>query len=197
MEGDKSMLKKLACAIFVCVVLPLGGASASGPTYAIHHPNEPAVAADMGRIYFYRSSGLLGFAMQPAVKIDGTKVGDSEPGNYFYVDRPPGTYTISTATEAEETVSVPLAAGQTVYVKTRVGMGFIVYRVSPEIVDNTQATDDIKDCDFVGTDAPAAATASATTPAPPSAATATTTPAPSATQSTAPADSTTPTPPKN
>jgi hypothetical protein len=83
------MLKKLACAALFCAVLPLGAASASGPTYAVHHPNEPAVAADMGRIYFYRSSSIMGMAIEPAIKIDGTKVGESSRGDYFYVDRPP------------------------------------------------------------------------------------------------------------
>ncbi len=196
------MFRKLACAVAICAVLPLGAASASGPTYAVHHANEPAAAPDSGRIYFYRPSSIVGVMIEPAIKIDGVKVGDSSSGEYFYIDRPPGTYTISTSTEKEETVSVPLAVGQTVYVKFKVSMGFFVGHILPELVANDQAASEIMDCEFAGTDTPAApdTTTATTTPAPASAATPTvTTPAttPASTQPTAPSDAPTATTPKN
>jgi hypothetical protein len=157
------MFRKLACAVAICTVLPMGAAYASGPKYAVHHASEPAVSPDQGRIYFYRESSLAGVMLEPAIKIDGEKVGDSSSGDYFYVDRPPGTYTVSTKTEKDETVSVTLAAGQTVYVKTDVSMGLFVGHVSPELVADDQAASEIADCHFVGSDAPVTA---ATTPTP-------------------------------
>lgn len=163
------MLRKFVCAAAICAV-SLGTAYAHGQKYAVHHAGEPAVSADQGRIYFYRESGILGAAMQPAIKVNGEKVGDSSPGDYFYIDRPPGTYEISATTEKEESISVPLTAGQVVYVKTSVSMGFLVGHVSPEVVASDQAATEIADCDFAGKDAPAgtgtpAATAAASQPA--------------------------------
>jgi hypothetical protein len=160
----KSSIVRIAFAIMALAAVPLSAAYASGPKYAVHHLAEPAVSPDMGRIYFYRVSGLLGFGLQPSIEIDGVKVGKSVTSRYIYVDRPPGTYTISTTTEKEETVSVPLIAGQTVYVRFDVSMGLFLGHVSPVIVDSATAADEIKDCHFVEADAPAT-TANATTPA--------------------------------
>jgi hypothetical protein len=171
------MFRRLACAVVICSIIPLGAASASAPKYAVHHAIEPVVSPDLGRIYFYRPSSFAGMMLEPAIKIDGEKVGDSSSGDYFYIDRPPGTYTISTETEKEETVSVPLVAGQTVYVRFEVSMGLFVGHVLPELVANDQAGTEIGDCHFVGTDAPTAPTPMATTTPPTSATPMATTPA--------------------
>jgi hypothetical protein len=156
------MFRKLACVVAICAVLPLGGAYARGQVYSDHHASEPAVSAGMGRIYFYRESSFFGLAVEAAIKIDGVAVGESSSGDYFYVDRPPGTYAISATTEKEENLSVPLAAGQTVYVRTHPSMGFLVGHIIPEIVADDRGTSEIKDCHFAGTDAPAAAETTAT-----------------------------------
>jgi len=151
------MIRKFLCVVAICAIAPVSGALARSVTYAVHHPSEPAVSADMGRIYFYRESSIAGVVLEPAIKIDGVKVGNSSSGDYFYVDKAPGTYTVSTSTEKEETTQVTVTAGQTVYVKTRVSMGFFAGHVSPEVVDSDKAEKEIGDCDFVGTDTPATA----------------------------------------
>jgi len=115
--------------------------------------------------------------LEPAIKVDGNKVGESSSGDYFYVDIAPGTYTISTSTEKEETTSVTVTAGQAVYVKTEVSMGLFVGHVSPEVVANDKAETEIQDCHYVGKEAPATAT---TTSAPTTPTTAAAPPTPSA-----------------
>jgi Protein of unknown function (DUF2846) len=172
------MFRKLACAVAICAVLPVSAAYASSPKYSVHHAGEPAISSTAGRIYFYRESSLGGMMLEPAIKVDGNKVGESSSGDYFYVDMAPGTYTVSVSTEKDETTSVTVTAGQAVYVKTEVSMGFLVGHVSPEVVANDKAEAEIQDCHFVGKDAPPAATA-ATTPAP-------ATPTPAAAPSTTP-----------
>jgi hypothetical protein len=182
------MFRKLACLVAICVVLPLGGAYASGPLYSEHHASEPAVSPDVGRIYFYRESSLFGLMVEAAIKIDGVKVGESSSGEYFYVDRPPGTYAISATTEKEEDLSVPLAAGQTVYVRTHPSMGLFAGHIIPEIVTEDRGLSEIKDTHFAGADTPAmpAATASSATPATPAAPAAASAPAASAPAQTPP-----------
>jgi hypothetical protein len=161
------MVRKFVGIVALCTVLPVSAALAHGPVYAIHHLSEPAVSADMGRIYFYRESSIAGVVLEPTIKLDGVGVGDSESGRYFYIDRPAGTYTVSTSTEKEETTTVTVTAGQTVYVKTSVSMGFFVGHVSPEVVPSDTAAQEIRDCEFNGTDAPAATPPMTQSPASP------------------------------
>lgn len=190
------MFRKLACAIAICAVLPFGAAYASSPKYSVHHAVEPAVDPAVGRIYFYRESSLGGVMLEPAIKVDGNKVGESSSGDYFYVDIAPGTYTVSTSTEKEETTSVTVTAGQAVYVKTEVSMGFLVGHVSPEVVANDKAESEIQDCHFVGKDAPPP-TMATTAPAPTAPAPATAPPTPTATPASATTSMPAQTAPKN
>ena len=141
-------LRMCAFAALMVVAIP-APVWAAGGTYAVLHSSEPALAADMGRIYLYRESSLFGVTIQPSIKIDGQDTGgDSHSGDYFYIDRPAGTYIISTSTEKKEQVSVTVVAGQSLYVKFEVSMGFLVGHVSPSVVDPQVAEGEIKDCDY-------------------------------------------------
>jgi hypothetical protein len=150
------MFRKLACIVAICAVLPLGGASASGPLYSEHHASEPAISAGSGRIYLYRPSAFWGAPSRPAIAIDGVKIGRSEEGTYFYVDRAPGAYTVSTVGRKEEPVSVHLDAGQTIYVRFRASPAVFGWHIIPAVVDDTRGVHELNDCHFVGGDAPPA-----------------------------------------
>jgi Protein of unknown function (DUF2846). len=164
-----SCLRNIAFVVMAFAALPVSGAMAADTnTYATLHASEPAIADGQGRIYFYRESGLLGLTVQPSIYIDGVATGgSSKPGDYFYVDKPAGTYLVSTTTEKKESVSVTVVAGQPVYVKTSVSMGFFVGHVSPEVIAPAKAEAEIKNCDYTPPKtAPAAATPSAPATAP-------------------------------
>jgi hypothetical protein len=133
----------------VCLVLPLLAACATGPTFTDLQASEPAVANSMGRIYIYRSSAL-GAAVQPSVKVDGVVVGKSTPEGYFYVDRPAGSYTISTSTEVERDLSVTLEPGEKRYVRLDVSIGFFVGHISPTLMDDAKGAAEIKGCHYIG-----------------------------------------------
>jgi len=136
-------------------------------TYADLHASEPALAADQARIYLYRESSMLGGAIQPEIKINGEDTGgDSRSGDYFYVDRPAGTYEISTTTEKKEALTVTLAAGQSVYVRFNVSMGFLIGHVLPSLIDTQEAAEEIKDCDYKAPKPVAGAPANAAPAAP-------------------------------
>jgi len=139
-------------AIMLCAFLPLLAACATGPTFADLHATEPAVSADVGRIYLYRTAPFLGggAAVQPAIKVDGVKVGDAVPGGYLYIDKPAGTYKISTATETEESVDLTVAPGDTRYVRFDISLGLLIGHVSPSIIDPQQGAKEIKECHFTG-----------------------------------------------
>jgi Protein of unknown function (DUF2846) len=164
-------LKTYALAALVLAAMPASAAFGSGATtYAVLHASEPPIADGQGRFYFYREGGFVGAALQPSVYINGETTGArAKPGDYFYVDRPAGTYEITTTTEKKEAVTATLAAGQSLYVRFDVSMGFLVGHVSPSIIDPQQALGEIKDCDYhppsPDVTAPASTTPSSAPPA--------------------------------
>jgi hypothetical protein len=192
------ILRNGALVALAMMLMPLSPALAAHDeeTYATLHASEPALATGMARIYFYRDSGIMGVAIQPTIMIDGVSAGGrAKPGDYFYVDRPAGTYVVSTTTEKKEAVTLTLSAGQSMYVRMDVLPGFFVGHVAPSIIDPQQATDEIKDCDFhppepVEPEAAAVAPSQAAAPPAAPATTPATTPAPPAATSAAPETST-------
>lgn len=133
----------------VAVVLSLA-ACASGPKMAEVKSSIPAVAAEQGRVYFYRSASMMGAALQPKIQLNGTPVGESVPGGFFFIDQTPGNISVTTATEVEKALTFTLTGGQTRYVRTTVGFGLMVGRVYPELVDNETAEKELADLSYTG-----------------------------------------------
>jgi hypothetical protein len=131
------------------LALFLMGCATSGPTFMQMQSGLTPIAANNGRIYVYRAS-VLGAAIQPSVKLDGTTVGEAIPEGYFFVDRPAGTYKISTETEVDRTVSLTLGPGEVRYVRLDVSIGFVVGHISPVLVDTAQAEKEIQKLHFTG-----------------------------------------------
>jgi Protein of unknown function (DUF2846) len=139
------------------MLLALAGvlsACASGVKMAEMKSSLPTLAADSGRIFFYRSNSMIGAAVQPSVKLNGAVVGDSKPGGFFFVDAKAGPMEVSTSTETEKRLTFELPAGETRYVRTKIGFGLLIGRVYPELVDNPTGEKEIEECKYIG---PAAA----------------------------------------
>ena len=101
----------------------------------------PSLKAGQGRIYFFRSSSMVGAAIQPEIRLNGEVVGQSKPGGFFFVDRPAGSYVAAASTETEKTASFSLQAGETKYIRSSVGFGLVVGRVvlEPETPEKAKA----------------------------------------------------------
>ena len=136
----------------IFVLLLLAGVSlfgcASGPKFTELQPKMVAESPEVGRIFFYRTS-VLGAALQPDVLLNGQKVGNAVSQGFFFVDRPPGSYIVATSTEVERKLSFILEQGQTRYVRFSVSMGFFAGHVYGELVDNSVALEEIKDCKYI------------------------------------------------
>lgn len=126
-------------------------ACASGPTYKDMSSTIPALKSDQGRIYFYRENSMLGAAIQPDIHLNGDVVGSSQPGGFFYVDRPAGNYEATCSTEVERKATFTLANGEEKYIKTSVSMGFAAGHVTPELVDNATGQAALPDMHYIGT----------------------------------------------
>jgi hypothetical protein len=123
---------------------------ATGPKYEEVRGGFPSLAEDKGRIYFYRSSNPFGSAIQPSVMLNGEKVGESKPGGFFFVDRAPGNQEVNLTTEVEKKLTFTLEPRQEQYVRMSVGLGVIVYRVYPELVDKKTGEEELKGLSYTG-----------------------------------------------
>jgi hypothetical protein len=113
------------------------------------NPSTMPKDQDSGRIFFYRTT-VLGAALQPDIRLNGTKVGDSIAQGFFYVDRPPGNYEVVTSTEVDRKVTFVLEEEQTRFVRFSVSMGFFVGHVYGELVDSAEGLEEIKECKYTG-----------------------------------------------
>jgi hypothetical protein len=123
---------------------------ATGPKYGEVKQSIPALKQTEGRIFFYRSGNPFGSGIQPSVMLNGNKVGESTPGGFFFVDMNPGPMEIVLSTEVERKLTFTLSAGQVRYVRMSVGLGVIVYRVYPELVDESAGQSEIVDLSYTG-----------------------------------------------
>jgi len=93
---------------------------------------------------------MLGAAIQPSIMLNGTVVGDSKPGGFFFVDQAPGAKEVSISTEVEKKLTFTLERGQTRYVRTVIGFGLLVGRVYPELVDNATGEKELEETSYIG-----------------------------------------------
>jgi hypothetical protein len=110
----------------------------------------PALKPGYGRVYFTRPGELQGSAVQPEIRMNNEVVGRSVPGGFFFVDRPPGQYSVSTATEVENVVTFQLAAGESKYLKTAVTPGILVGHITPTLEFPEQGQSDVGRLRYVG-----------------------------------------------
>lgn len=129
-------------------MLLLGPGCATGPKYAEVVSTLPPLDPSQGRIYFYRPSAL-GAAVQPDIKLNGVKVGTAKPHGFYFVDRAPGDYEVSAATETEKKLTFTLEAAQERFVRLEIQLGVLVGRIVPELVDRTEADGEIKDLSLI------------------------------------------------
>lgn len=135
--------------LFLIVAFLLGGCATTGPKFAEYAPSISHLSPDTGRIYLYRTS-VLGFAIQPEVKLNGEVIGKAVPKGFFYVDKKTGNYEIMTSTEVKRKLSLTLDEGQTRYVRLNISMGFFVGHVYPELVESQVGEKEIQNCRYIG-----------------------------------------------
>jgi hypothetical protein len=141
---------KFASLSVLAVAVILTGCAATGPKFAQQEASTPKLAADQGRVYFYRNASMVGGAIRPSIKFDGVAVGDSLPGGYFYVDTKPGSHQAETSTEASNKVSFVVEKGEVKYVRTKVTPGLLAGHVVPELIGPEEAQKELVDLSFTG-----------------------------------------------
>ena len=144
------MKNRLSRFALLAAVMLVAAGCASGPRHAEVASSIPPLKAGEGRIYFYRSSSMVGAAIQPSIVVNGKVVGDSKPGGFFFVDLPPGNVEVSTSTEVEKKATFTLERGQTRYVRTSPSFGVLVGRIVPELVDTATGEAELRETSYIG-----------------------------------------------
>jgi hypothetical protein len=143
------MNRRFAIAALIGATLFVTGC-ASGPKFDEVEQSIPTLAADEGRVYFFRSNSFAGAAAQSTIYLNDVAVGASKPGGFFYVDRPAGSYAASTQTEAKKSLTFTLEAGETKYIRTSPSFGFFIGRVALDLEDSQTAQAEIKGLSYIG-----------------------------------------------
>lgn len=112
-------------------------ACATGKSVSETPQAEIALALGKARIAVYRTQ-VVGFAVQPVVKLNDRKTGSCVPNGVFYIDVPPGKYEVSATTEVTDSVTVTARANRTAYVECSIDFGILVGR--PHLVEVTRGT---------------------------------------------------------
>lgn len=138
---------KFFALIFLAVIF---SSCATGPKYSEIKTSLSMINPEEGRIFFYRPSSL-GAAIRPDVVLNNEKVGQAISWGFFYVDRAPGNYEVVLSTEVDKRLTFTLDKGQTRYVRMSVGLGVIIYRVFPTLVDESKALSEMEGLSYTGT----------------------------------------------
>ena len=134
----KNLRNSLGLHVFILLGLCISAADLMAAQFTL-----PPLNPDKGRIFFYRDNSYGGGAVRPSIYLNNKVVGKSIPGTFFFIDQDPGPQLVSTTTEVENKVDFTILPGQTKFVRTSVAMGFAVGRVTPEVVENSIAANEI------------------------------------------------------
>jgi len=124
-------------------------ACASGPTFKETRASELAVAPGLTRIYFYRVDTMAGVGFQLNISIDGVPIGSMLPGGYFYEDKPPGSYEISTTRLGQkDSTKITVKQGETRYIRFDLVIGFFGGHLIPTPVSTELGKSEIANSKF-------------------------------------------------
>ena len=140
------MNRSITMSVVSALLLSLAVGCSSGPNFKEASAKFPQLAPSQGRIFFYRAGSMFGAGIQPDINLNNEHVGNSNPGLFFYVDRPAGNYVVSCSTEAEHKLTFTLTPQETKYVRTSVTMGLFVGQVFPTLEDKDTAMQTLGDC---------------------------------------------------
>jgi hypothetical protein len=115
------------------------------PKFAQYADRLPAPMPGEGRIWFYRESAFGGSGRRPDILLDGTKVGESKAGGYFYVDRPAGNHLVSCESGRINECRIVLEPGSTKYVRFIWDVAGWIGSLVPQEVSRTTALQELAD----------------------------------------------------
>jgi hypothetical protein len=133
---------------FSIIVLILAGCASNPSTnrlsYAEYRAKLSPSAAEMGRIWFYRTHVFFGDGIQPQVNLDWKHVGSSMPGYFYMVEIRAGYHEVETITEWPQKAIVVVKTNEDSYVKLSSRPGVAFGHVVPVVVPEKEALPTLK-----------------------------------------------------
>ena len=139
------------CAAILAAALLGACTSPVGNSYLDISGTLPAPKPNEGRLYFYTPKVRFGADVQPEIRLNDAIVGFAVPSGFFYVDRPAGRYEATGKTAADGRLELPLAAGETKYVRAFAPSAFSVNAVHFLLVPATEGQADLTALIYTGT----------------------------------------------
>lgn len=138
MSADRQSRRMFLSAL--TLVLVAGCAATTPPPQTAAAPSLTPPPGS-GRIVFFRTSNIFGFAMRADILLDQKVVGRSAPATKFSVDVAPGVHKVSipnSVYSGDRTLEVPVKAGEVVYVRSWIGSGSFAGRTEVEVVGKAE-----------------------------------------------------------
>lgn len=148
----KSFLNDGIRAISILLILTLTiviiGCAPTSKQYSSIKNDLESLSPEKGRIFFYRPSAFIGFAMESDILLNGKKVGKSSSGTFFYTDVNAGKYQVTIPKvfyPGESGINFEVNKNEVVYVKTWIGGSSFGGRINAELVLPEQAIAEINE----------------------------------------------------
>ncbi len=131
----------------VSFVLVLGAASIAGcaSTGAAFTPVTP-IPAGKGVVYIYRQPKFAGGGVYGTVTANKVPLTKIRNGGYYPYISSPGQVHFEVSTEATNEADVTVEAGKETYLKTSVGIGFLVGHLKFSEVSSDIGSSEIQEC---------------------------------------------------
>ncbi|MFJ3058055.1 DUF2846 domain-containing protein [Herbaspirillum sp. NPDC087042] len=110
----------------------------------------PALKNGQGRVYFLRSSTFFAAAFRPLIYINNQAVGRSDPGGFFVVDLPAGSYQAKTTTDAVITLDFTIYPNETKFIRTAANLGLLTPRMEFIVVHESMAEQEMMQLLYMG-----------------------------------------------
>jgi hypothetical protein len=127
--------------LFAAVGLSACGSPQGSGTQQVSQPQ-----AGQGVIALYRPSAAIGAGLRFPMTLNGSSVGNLSNGTVISQSVAPGQYVVQTSApsvDGTSSVTVNVAAGETVYVKRNAIIGYPTYRPQLLVVSPSQAQAEI------------------------------------------------------
>ena len=142
-------MKRLILVLAACFTFSLlAGCAAPSRTSqsALALPPPPP---GYGRVFIYRGGDIVGALLQPTVTMNNRIVGKAVPGQYIYINVPPGKYIVRTASDPSRSADFTIRPGSKAYVRlNNVFAG--IQQVYPELVNEFTGLTDMNGLSYGG-----------------------------------------------
>jgi hypothetical protein len=116
---------------FALISGPLTGCAR--PQYDEVDTKYATLPAGQGRIFFYQPSNPgAPVSGSPYVLVNGSKAGRTAPGNFFFVDRSSGQYTVKIEYSTFAPIKLELSPGQMLYVRVNKSVNGLTFNEEPK-----------------------------------------------------------------